>query len=145
MYSDCLFLIYPYEPKILGYVIILILACSGDGVKWNRHSISRLTPRAGKATCQLSPPDPLCATVNNLQRLKSQSDSCVSIKVLPPPQKKNKNKKGQRPQKYTSIYSVSVSPIKNEDFFPFCSIVVTRSTFLEIVWLFVSKNNFVTT
>ncbi len=57
--------------------------CSGEGVKWNPNSMSRVVPRNVKTTCdQLSAHTSASSgTTNNLERHKSQSDSCVSVKV----------------------------------------------------------------
>ena len=73
------------EPHFVYIFIFICLGvCGGEMGKWNRHSISRLNPRGvSKTTSQLTPPDPSGHPANNLQRLKSQSDSCVSVKVGP--------------------------------------------------------------
>jgi hypothetical protein len=59
--------------------------CTGEGVKWNPNSMSRVVPRHVKTTCdQLSAHTSASSgTTNNLERHKSQSDSCVSVKVRP--------------------------------------------------------------
>ncbi len=60
--------------------------CTGEGVKWNPNSMSRVVPRHVKTTCdQLSAHTSASSgTTNNLERHKSQSDSCVSVKVRRP-------------------------------------------------------------
>ncbi len=63
----------------------MLFLCTGEGVKWNPNSMSRVVPRHVKTTCdQLSAHTSASSgTTNNLERHKSQSDSCVSVKVRP--------------------------------------------------------------